>query len=89
MKHIQFGQDAITQDNLNYSLSGKVEPRFVNLGKGDVKIAGVLLSPRESFNAGFCAGVTEGSLAIEFVDESQINRVDCFYGTEIADPNVC
>ncbi len=83
MTNLRFGSKIIDQDEFNFSLDGKIEPRFVVTGTGSVRIEDVELQPQDSFIAGAVGGVMHGSIKIEFINDSADNRVTCFYCEEI------
>ncbi len=83
MTNYRFGSKIIDQDEFNFSLEGKIEPRFVVNGTGLVRIEDVELKQKDSFVAGAVGGIMHGTIKIEFVDDSADNRVTCFYCEEI------
>ncbi|WP_304138766.1 hypothetical protein [Mesonia mobilis] len=84
---VKYNSTVITSDDLQFSLDGKIEPRLVNLGTSKVFIDGVLVEPKDSFNAGFTGAITKGSLNIQFSPENkaEAKKVVCFYGVEVTE----
>ena len=57
-------QEEITQTDSNYSLKGKIAPRFHNEGVNDIHILGVVVKPGEMFNASANTIPMDGTLSI-------------------------
>lgn len=83
MNNLRFGSTMINQDEFNFSLEGKIEPRFVVVGTGIVRIEDVEMKQKDAFQAGASGGIMHGELKIEFLDDSADNRVACFFCEEI------
>ncbi|WP_282080875.1 hypothetical protein [Aquimarina algiphila] len=54
----------ITETEDNYTLEGKIAPRFHNEGTTDVKILNVTVKPGEMFNCSATTFPMKGSIAI-------------------------
>ncbi len=82
---VRFNSTVINSDDIQFSLDGKIEPRLVNLGTSNVFIDGVLVEPKDGFNAGFTGAITKGSLNIQFATDvnDAVNKVICFYGVQV------
>ncbi|WP_121667298.1 hypothetical protein [Mesonia aquimarina] len=90
MLNVNLANKQITSDDLQFSIDAMIEPRIHNVGDTNVLINGVLLQPKEAFNAGFQGAKSYGRLSIEFPENQEgVNRLVCYYGVERQEPESC
>ncbi|WP_281990515.1 hypothetical protein [Aquimarina aggregata] len=71
----------IKQTEDNYSLEGKIAPRFHNEGETDVIILNITVKPGEMFNCSANTFFMQGNINIIMSDDRDKNKLVCIYNS--------
>lgn len=71
--------DTIKQTEDNYSLEGKIAPRFHNEGETDVIILNITVKPGEMFNCSANTFYMQDTINIIMSDDRDKNKLVCIY----------